>query len=78
MKIEWSVTNVTAVSYPDRAERAICTILGMILAEPFFGQFNVPPVGSPNRAEQRAILGVILAGHFLAKSGHICGQGATL
>ena len=46
MKIEWFVTNVTAV-------------------------------GSPGRAEH-AILGVILVRRFLANSGRICGQGATL
>ena len=34
-------------------------------------------VQSPDRAEY-AILGVILAGHFFATSGVICGQGATL
>ena len=46
MKLEWLVTNVTAVGSPDRAERAI--------------------------------FGVILAGRFLANSGRIFGQGATL
>ena len=46
MKIEWLVTDVTAVGSPDRAERAI--------------------------------LGVILAGHFLAGSGQICGRGGIL
>ena len=34
-------------------------------------------VRSPDRAE-RAILGAILARHFLANSGRICGRGATL
>ena len=38
---------------------------------------NVTVVGSPDIAE-RAILEVILAGHFLAYSGRICGRGATL
>ena len=33
MKIEWLVTNVTAVGSPDRAKRAI---LGVILAGDFF------------------------------------------
>ena len=32
MKIEWLVTDVTAVESPDRVESAI---LGVILAEPF-------------------------------------------
>ena len=44
MKIEWLVTDVTAVGDPDRAKRAI--------------------------------LGVILVGHFLANPGRICGQGS--
>ena len=35
MKIDWSVTNVTAVGSPDRAERAI---LGLIVAGRVFGQ----------------------------------------
>ena len=38
---------------------------------------DVTAVRSPDRAE-RAILGVILAGRFLANSGRICGCGATL
>ena len=38
---------------------------------------NVTAVGSPQRAE-RAILGVILAGYFLANSGCSYVQGATL
>ena len=38
---------------------------------------DVTTVGAPNRAE-RTILGVILAGHFMGKSGRICGQGNTL
>ena len=39
---------------------------------------DVTVVGSLDRA-QRAILGGIVAGHvFGAKSGHICGWGATL
>ena len=38
---------------------------------------KVIAVGSPDRAE-RAILGVILAGLFLANSGRICGRGDTL
>ena len=33
MKIEWLVTNLTAVGYPDRAEHAI---LGLILAGLFW------------------------------------------
>ena len=46
MKLEWFVTNVTPVEFPDRAERAI--------------------------------LGLILAGCFLANQGYFCGRGATL
>ena len=46
MKIEWLVTDATAVKSSDR--------------------------------EERAILGVILAGQFLVNLGHICGRGATL
>ena len=46
MKEEWSVTDVTALGAPDRAERSI--------------------------------YGVIMAGHFLADSDHICWQGAIL
>ena len=46
MKIEWLVSDVTAVGSPDRSERAI--------------------------------LGMIVAGRFLANSGCICGRGATL
>ena len=38
---------------------------------------HVTAVGSPDRAK-RAILGVILAGHFLPDLGRICGWGATL
>ena len=38
---------------------------------------NVTAVGSPDRVE-RAIIGVILAGHFFGNSGRICGRGATL
>ena len=38
---------------------------------------NVTAVGIPDRAEH-AILGVILAGLFLANSGRICGWGAIL
>ena len=38
---------------------------------------NVTAIGSPGWAK-RAILGVILAGVFLANSGHICGRWATL
>ena len=34
-------------------------------------------VGSPQKAES-TILGVILAGDFLANSGPLCGLGATL
>ena len=37
LKIEWLVTDVTAVGSPDRAERSI---LGMILAGRCFGQFR--------------------------------------
>ena len=37
MKIKWLVTNVTAVGYPDRAERAD---LGVILTGRFFGHFR--------------------------------------
>ena len=37
MKIEWLVTNETAVGYPDRAERVI---FGVILAERVFGQIR--------------------------------------
>ena len=33
MKLEWLLTNVTAVRSPDKAE---CAILGVILAERFF------------------------------------------
>ena len=35
IKIEWLVTDVTAVEFPDRAERAI---LGLIFGD--FGQFR--------------------------------------
>ena len=35
---------------------------------------DVTAVGSPGRVE-RAILGIIVAGCFLANSGHICGLG---
>ena len=38
---------------------------------------DITAVGSPDRAE-RAILGVILAGHFLANSAHFGDWGATL
>ena len=38
---------------------------------------DVTPVRSPDRAEC-AILGLILAGSFLANSCHICGRGAIL
>jgi len=37
MKIEWLVTDVTPVEFPDRAERAI---MGLILAKLGFGQFR--------------------------------------
>ena len=37
---------------------------------------NVAAIGSPDRAE-RAILGVILAGHVFDKSRSFCGRGAT-
>ena len=36
MKIEWLVTDVTAIGTPGRAE---CAILGVILAWRVFGQF---------------------------------------
>ena len=38
---------------------------------------DVTAVGSPDRAE-RAILGMILAGYFLANKGRFCGGGGTL
>ena len=38
---------------------------------------DVTAIGPTDRAE-RAILGVILAGGFLANSGRICDRGATL
>ena len=37
LKIEWLVTDVTPVEFPDRAERAI---LGVILAKLVFGLFR--------------------------------------
>ena len=37
---------------------------------------GVTAVGSPDRAE-RAILGVVLTGPFLANSGNICGRGTA-
>ena len=45
MKIEWLVTDVTPVEFPDRAERAI---MGLILAKLGFGQIQaVFAVGEP-------------------------------
>ena len=38
---------------------------------------DVTAIGSPDK-EERATLRVILTRCFLANSGHICGQGATL
>ena len=38
MKIEWLVTDVTGVGSLERAEHAI---LGVMLAEQFFGQFRL-------------------------------------
>ena len=37
IKIEWLVTDVTAVGFPGRAK---CAIFGVILARHFFGQFR--------------------------------------
>ena len=44
MKIEWLVSDVTAVGCPDRAERAI---LRVISARRFVGQFGSFCVGEP-------------------------------
>ena len=44
MRLEWFVANVTAVEFPDRAERAS---LGVIVAGRFFSIQDVFVVGEP-------------------------------
>ena len=67
MKIEWLVSNVTAVGSIDREEQAILeVILGWVFFCTDLQTHNVTAVRSPDRAES-AIWGVILAGRCFSQ-----------